>query len=83
MMTNKADVTGMTRFRFASTMRIAVSVAEPKPLLWTSRAGAIVPGTRNALTVNIFKSQNEFVPSTTGTPPNEETVSEEQNGLKH
>jgi len=32
MITNKADVTGITKFRFASMIRIAVSVADPKPL---------------------------------------------------
>lgn len=56
MITNKAEVTGMTRLRFASTMRMAVSVAEPKPLSWTSRAGAIVPGTRNLYRQLLFFS---------------------------
>lgn len=65
IITNKADVTGITRFKFANMIRIAVSVAEPKPLWWTSRAGAIVPGTRNAFIYNMCKSEKKNVPSTT------------------
>lgn len=64
MITNKADVTGITKFKFANMIRIAVSVAEPKPLWWTSRAGAIVPGTRNALIIRFLKIK-KIVPSTT------------------
>lgn len=60
IITNKADVTGITRFKFASIIRIAVSVAEPNPVWCTSRAGAIVPGTRNALLINILNPKKMF-----------------------